>query len=159
MADGHGRQVPSFAWSAHGNVWGCPNWGVLTLSHTFRFRRQTAFHFISSRSSGKLGASPRTSLHPLFPLLQNAGGLRLACGSRSCGAVLRSIANMLPHGPAGFPTQQVCVGAWNVCISNTFPGHADAAVWEPHFERPRYAQTFERWTLIITHCFKKSTLW
>lgn len=25
MADGHGRQVPSLAWSARGNVWGRPN--------------------------------------------------------------------------------------------------------------------------------------
>ena len=159
MADGRGWQVLLFAWSAHGNVWTCPNCGGLDpepqLSDSGNKQLSVLFHL---GHLGNLGQAPGPLCTP-FPLLQNAGGLRLACGSKSCGVVLLSTASVLPHCPPGFPTWQICVGAWSMCVFNMFPGHADAAVWEPHFERARYAQTFERWTLIMTHCFKKSTVW
>lgn len=35
-------------------------------------------------------------------------------------------------------------------ISNKFLGDADAVGWRSHFERPVYAQTFARWTLVVT---------
>ena len=159
MADGRGWQVLSFAWSAHGNVWSCPNCGGLDPEPQLSDSGNKQLSVLSHLGHlGNLGQAPGPLCTP-FPLLQNAGGLRLACGSKSLGVVLLSTASVLPHCPPGFPTWQICVGAWSMCVFNMFPGHADAAVWEPHFERARYAQTFERWTLIMTHCFKKSTVW
>lgn len=43
--------------------------------------------------------------------------------------------------------------ALSICISDDFPGGADAAGERPHLEGPTYAHTFARWTLII-YCFK-----
>lgn len=124
--------------------------GALTRSYTISFLETGTFPFYSSlshRSPGKLQIILWTFLYLSVCKVQGVSGwIRIRITQRIW---------YLKHGQHAGPC---CQDFWpgrygpglRICIPDKFPGDAAAAAWGPHFERPMYAQTFARQTLITT---------